>query len=334
MTKEYVDNMRADAEKDVQEAKDKLLDTYRNAGFPPDVTEYLVQKAEKEIGKNSYSVLDFGLVLGPITDFYEEKLGEGQAWDAVKALMPLIKEKQNVLKTVVSDYRKAVEYSEIDFEDYQDTEKIEFDGTIIITDPGYIVKESHRQPDRKDFYAYEKMEDYPDYDPAENRSEMCIADSKRYFAEWDRRKEEWPDDWEICDYGSHMERLGLKTFISRRTLYGDWSCTTFNLDAKEKEFGDFCADSGQVAVFLLDEVLKYNPDFDYHIERPWTTTTIKDFKGTVQLFVTEDFYIQEQDSTYAKKGDKVTFYVVNLEGHGVNKVTGEPINFRTEQTGF
>ena len=47
--------------------------------------------------------------------------------------------------------------------------------------------------------------------------------------------------------------------------------------------GELFADTGMVGVFLLDEVLAYNPDFDYHINRPWTTTLIKDFEGTVEL---------------------------------------------------
>lgn len=44
-------------------------------------------------------------------------------------------------------------------------------------------------------------------------------------------------------------------------------------------------EAGMVAVFLLDEVLKYNPDFDYHINREWTTTLIKDFDGEVNYYV-------------------------------------------------
>lgn len=49
-------------------------------------------------------------------------------------------------------------------------------------------------------------------------------------------------------------------------------------------FGEGAAE-GMVAVFLLDEVLKYNPDFDYHINREWTTTLIKDFDGEVNYYV-------------------------------------------------
>lgn len=97
------------------------------------------------------------------------------------------------------------------------------------------------------------------------------------------------DDWEACNYGDNMEVLGIKNYICRGTIYGDWSCTTFNSDTNE-EIGEFCADAGLVAVFLLDEVLKYNPDFDYHINRPWTTTLIKDFEGEVDFEVIDDEY--------------------------------------------
>ena len=95
------------------------------------------------------------------------------------------------------------------------------------------------------------------------------------------------DDWDACDWGDNMGVLGLTHSISRSTLYGDWSCTVYNSDTHEK-LGEFCADAGMVAVFLLDEVLKYNPDFDYHINRPWTTTLIKDFDGDVIFEVVEN----------------------------------------------
>ena len=108
-------------------------------------------------------------------------------------------------------------------------------------------------------------------------------------AEWDayhKANEKWKEenmsDWERCEYGDEMEVLGINTYLSDRTIYGDWSCSTFNSDTKKK-IGDFCADAGMVAVFLLDEVLRYNPDFNYHTERPWTTTLIRDFHGTVEL---------------------------------------------------
>lgn len=93
-------------------------------------------------------------------------------------------------------------------------------------------------------------------------------------------------DWEKCGYGDSMETLGVENYTCRDTIYGDWSCTTYNSKTHEK-IGEFCADAGMVGVFLLDEVLKYNPDFDYHTERPWTTTLIKYFDGEVDFGVAD-----------------------------------------------
>jgi hypothetical protein len=125
-------------------------------------------------------------------------------------------------------------------------------------------------------------------------------------------------DWEKCNYGSNMEVLGIHTYITRDTLYGDWSCTTFNSDTGES-IGEFCADAGLVSVFLLDEVLAYDPDFDYHKERGWTTTLIPDFDGTVEMKVEILEYIDE--------GVTHTDEELSVIGTG-------NINFYTRQTGF
>lgn len=134
------------------------------------------------------------------------------------------------------------------------------------------------------------------------------------------------DDWHLCNLGDHIDKLGFTNYMVRDTIYGDWSCTTYNSDTKEV-IGHFCADAGLVGVFLLNEVLKYNPGFDYHINNKHTTTLIKDFEGTVRFTVTEEFYEYN-------KNEQCTEYVVRVIGHGKNKVTGEPINFITEQTGL
>lgn len=139
------------------------------------------------------------------------------------------------------------------------------------------------------------------------------------------------DDWGACDYGDRMERLGIKNYLTHDTIYGDWGCTVFDTDSNEK-IGNFCADAGLVSVFLLDEVLAYNPSFDYHAEREWTTTLIKDFKGKVQIEVVHTSGTYEEDSAYWKAGDTWDDYGVHVVGHGVNKKTGEPINFISHQT--
>lgn len=93
-------------------------------------------------------------------------------------------------------------------------------------------------------------------------------------------------------------------------------------------------DAGLVSVFLLDEVLKYNPEFDYHLNYKWMVTWIKDFKGTVEFVVKHIEGYYEEDTDYWKKGDYWEDYVLEVVGHGINKVTGKPINFVGKQTGL
>jgi len=127
------------------------------------------------------------------------------------------------------------------------------------------------------------------------------------------------NDWELCEYGENMEKLGIKTYLTRDTIYGDWSCATFNSDT-HKPIGQFCADAGLVSVFLLDEVLKYNPDFDYHFNRPWTTTLIKDFDGEIEINIVGVEYKNEEG---------------HIENDEEVRVIGKGnINFYTRQTGF
>lgn len=116
------------------------------------------------------------------------------------------------------------------------------------------------------------------------------------------------EDWRKCDYGDNMAALGLTNYISESTRYGDWSCSTWSTPRKDveaqleelnalgrarwelmKQYGEDSVQAkiydDKIAVFLLDEVLKYNPDFDYHINREWTTTLIKDFDGEINYYV-------------------------------------------------
>ncbi len=155
-------------------------------------------------------------------------------------------------------------------------------------------------------YNMPKHEDYPDARPKtqddydskyefiiDARRKQPVMFSPTLKAEWEayhKAEDEWNSrdhcDWDRCECGENMEVLGLKTYLTSDTGYGDWSCHTFNSNTKQP-IGEFCADAGMVGVFLLDEVLAYNPDFDYHINRTWTTTLIKDFHGEVEIIRTE-----------------------------------------------
>lgn len=143
---------------------------------------------------------------------------------------------------------------------------------------------------------------------------LCGKDS--YYLYEDSEEMFFDGDIIITDpcYITHDEFLAG---ISHSTIYGDWSCHTYDLNT-EKPIGQFCADGGEVCVISLAEALEIKPTFNYHIERPWTTTLIKDFCGTAQIKVKEE------------NGD----YLCYVEGHGYNKITGEAIDFITEQTGL
>lgn len=133
-------------------------------------------------------------------------------------------------------------------------------------------------------------------------------------------------DWGKCGYGDNMKAIGIENYLCRDTIYGDWSCTTFNSDTKEA-IGEFCADAGMVAVFLLDEVLAYNPDFDWYKTKPWTTTLIKDFDGDIEMKVIHIEGVYDDDTEWHSKGDKWKDDEVRVIGKG-------NINFETHQTGL
>lgn len=197
---------------------------------------------------------------------------------------------------------------------------MKFKGTIIITDPCYVVKDMESRLKEAGVTAK-----YPSYDGGD------IKAYQKAVREYRELTDQY-DDWHRCGYGENMEVLGITNYISEPTIYGDWSCTTWSTPCKDVEaqieelnalynkrweaienygaksvqneiyerkyeeatedlnkLGAFCADAGMVSVFLLDEVLKYNPDFSKWIEKhPWCVTTIRDFEGDVQYHVDED----------------------------------------------
>lgn len=168
---------------------------------------------------------------------------------------------------------------------------MKFKGTIIITDPCYIVKKCT------------KKNPYPFPWTTENIKAPNIEEMVKKYNEW----EDAHDDWTKCMYGQNMEALGIEHYFTESTLYGDWGCTTYKIKENPytvinkfaesentgedcgiscSKLGEFCADAGLVAVFLLDEVRKYNPDIDEWIaSHDWCVTTIPDFDGEVNYYI-------------------------------------------------
>lgn len=174
---------------------------------------------------------------------------------------------------------------------------MKFKGTIIITDPCYIIK------------TFFEENPYPFPWTTDLINSPNIDEMIKQYTEW----EDEHDDWVKCENGRNMEALGISTYFTEDTIYGDWGCTTYKVDTdpveiidsmaeayangdyeidfsfKVSKIGNFCADAGLVAVFLLDEVRKYNPDIDKWIkEHPWCVTTIEDFDGNVEYYIDEN----------------------------------------------
>jgi len=65
-------------------------------------------------------------------------------------------------------------------------------------------------------------------------------------------------DWDECSYGSRMDRVGFTKYVVDRNGYGDGSWPVKNIKTGET-LGEIWADSGQTGIFLLDDILRYNP---------------------------------------------------------------------------
>jgi hypothetical protein len=197
--------------------------------------------------------------------------------------------------------------------------KMKFVGDIIITDPCYIIRENSKseipEPNYQDFIgndksgteaekwrkyyqAIEKWKSHNDHwSMCECGSNMEILGIKNYLT-----KSTEYGDWSCTTFRDVPEAMKLLSELNKNyeklwnTANSKGNKHKKNRAIKDLEeerkkiekkydliLGNFCADTGLVSVFLLDEVLKYNSDFDYHLNRPHTTTLIKNFNGDIEI---------------------------------------------------
>ena len=302
MNKEWVEQKETEQEKKIAESKKRIVKTINNCEWLDDGAKTKLVGQIDEYEKEPYHTANVIFLM--ISKF------------APEAELEQIEDLLHELR--LKDYLMSLRYR--GYHHLLDSEPKEFDGDIIITDPCYIIK--HRdETTRPKWSEYMKLNDYRGMSRKELEEIGYYEDYKRLDEAQKKWDEENPDDWDLCGCGDDMGAIGLKTWMTRSTIYGDWSCTTFNSDTK-RPIGKFCADAGQVGVFKLDEVLNYNPEYDDHIEKDWVVTVIKDFNGTVQ------FVVERNESKYGED------FSVRVVGRGVNKVTGKPLNFITSQTGL
>lgn len=276
MNKEWIEARKAECAAKAQVERAKIVEKINTCEILTDEDKKTVERVLDEECSQYYRTFDSSAILA----ICENHKDGGDSMDFFKVV-------EFIRSLNTDDYNRLLYQTTSDWLNrYLDSESMEFDGDIIITDPCYIMRADGNHP---------------------------------------------IDDWDTCDYGRNMEALGINQYMTRDTIYGDWGCTVYNTDTNQP-MGEFCADAGLVSVFLLEEVLRYNSDFDHHKKRTWTTALISDFKGTVQIVVEHTEGVYGDDSDYHKAGDKWEDFSVHVVGHGINKKTGEPINFRSVQS--
>lgn len=134
-------------------------------------------------------------------------------------------------------------------------------------------------------------------------------------------------NYDKTDGYTDFTSYGLKeNYICHSTLYGDWSCTTFDSDTN-KPIGEFCADAGLVCVVPLDTAINANDGYENIKDNDWTRTIIRNFTGHVYADFKTEERVYAEDSPYHKKGEKYSYDYLEIVGEG-------NINFRTKQTGI
>lgn len=189
--------------------------------------------------------------------------------------------------------------------------------TIIITDPCYIIKKYKEF--MPNWFEWDGLKEVSPYTPFIKYTKEQLKAYESYKKAFDEYYDKY-DDWRKCEYGDNIKVLGITHYLCRSIIYGDWSWTTYNSDTNEV-LGHFCTDTGLIAVFDLEEVLEYNPNFNKWIEEhSRCVTKIPNFTGEVSIEVVD---ISNQESPNG-----------GFENKEVRVIGKGNINFYTTQTGL
>lgn len=164
---------------------------------------------------------------------------------------------------------------------------MKFKGTIIITDPCYIIDNDNDW--EKGDYGY-NMESHGIYNYITKETTYGDWSCNTYATK--NPKKAVDDLASIVKYfdDKYEEYGGYKVVTEEqyKALCDECDARRDALNLETENLGRFCADAGLVSVFLLDEVKAYNPYIEKWIEEhPWCVTTIEDFDGDVEYYEDE-----------------------------------------------
>ncbi len=186
-----------------------------------------------------------------------------------------------------------------------------FKGHVIICDPIYIVS------DKPDTTNCPKIEQYV---PIDVTQEMLKDDTinmlyrygmEDYYYDYDNWNKEVQTDWDKCEYGNKLENVGISNYITHSMKYDYGTYGVYSNDGVFK--GQFCSDSGLVCVCLLDDILRYNEDFDNFLTMTYGVTLIPNFNGDIAFISKGDHFMNTSDICIVGSGN---------------------LNFHTQQIGF
>lgn len=315
----------------------KLLESLEKSSNKPDISEKIIKKAkwDYDVNRHVYLPKHFAEYVGP------------EMQDDYNRLADIFEEIPYGVSVKMLSYSK--------YNNLVDSEKKYFKGDIIITDPCYIIKDEQKpksEPVESDYYG--PIDEYDDivevpitelheylnkkdsilYEPIDNT--MCKYSYKRDYAYnaylYDKMRfdkssegdnERITDDWDETGCGMDVSKLGITQYISRDTIFGDWSCTVINNET-QKSIGSFCADSGMVCVAEINEWKRYSPDVDkWAAEHDWCATIIKNFEGDIWFEVENTSFEEETDGQMRVVED----YTVHVVGSGTKD--GAPFSFKS-----
>ena len=165
--------------------------------------------------------------------------------------------------------------------------KSKFKGHIIICDPFYIVNDTIDNSNCPKLEQYVPVECTPEMLRNDDISLLYRYGMEDYYYELEQWKKSTQSDWDTSDYGKHLENIGFHNVIVSDMGYQYGSYSVYE-SSTNSFIGQFCSDSGLIGVFNLDEILRYDEDFDKFNTMPWAVCFIPNYVGTIAFINNND----------------------------------------------
>lgn len=151
---------------------------------------------------------------------------------------------------------------------------------VLITDPCYV-KDEIVGDDGK--VSYNRV---GDYEAAINENTI-YGDWSCFVYQGKLEGDERPGNWDEMYFKFWNEyNFSGKSKEEKAAFYEDWKKQKEQFMKDNNVLGEFCADSGRVAVFNYDKLLKKYPCVQKFVDsHPWCAAVVTNFTGRVEYYV-------------------------------------------------